>query len=199
MNCEVVGCFRKAHQRGLCQGHLGRLKTKGDVLAHIPLRKRAKDGEPMAWLKAHLDYAGDDCLKWPFHTCPKGYGAIVYNGVSATVARVMCVELFGPPGKGIEAAHSCGNGHQACVNRRHLSWATRKQNAGDRSFHGRTLRGSKVNFAKITQFDALRIMEQLKTGRKQRDIAQQFGVSPQLISAINTGHCWSWLTKGEAA
>lgn len=37
-SCAVAGCDRPSRTRGWCGAHFERLRSKGDVLAHIPLR-----------------------------------------------------------------------------------------------------------------------------------------------------------------
>lgn len=49
----------------------------------------------------------------------------------------MCQKAHGdPPSPKHDAAHSCGRGHEGCVNPNHLSWKTKKQNQADRITHG---------------------------------------------------------------
>jgi len=113
---------------------------------------------------------------------------------------VMCIVAHGEaPTPAHETAHGCGNGHGGCIHPQHLRWATRKENGEDKVRHGRSTRGEAASLARITQADALAIKQQLKNGRRQKDIASEFGVSPQLVSAINTGHCWAWLDEQVAA
>lgn len=43
------------------------------------------------------------------------------------------------------------------------------------------------------------ILAQVKTGRKQADIAREFGVSPQLVSYLKKGHTWTSTVTGHRA
>jgi hypothetical protein len=43
-DCKVLDCDRKAISKGLCNGHYMRLQRRGDVQAHIPLKKMGKRG-----------------------------------------------------------------------------------------------------------------------------------------------------------
>lgn len=42
MTCTVNGCSKPSYRKELCTGHYQRLRNKGDVLAHIPLRRSVK-------------------------------------------------------------------------------------------------------------------------------------------------------------
>lgn len=77
------------------------------------------------WLEDHKDYPHDYCLIWPFAREGRvGRGMLGHNGKSAWAHRLMCEMVRGPaPIDKPQAAHSCGNGDQGCVNPRHLSWA----------------------------------------------------------------------------
>lgn len=95
-------------------------------------------GRGIKWLRAHVDYAGDDCLVWPYFRDPReGYGTMGHEGKVWKAHRLMCVLAHGePPTPKHQAAHSCGNGRGGCVNPRHLRWTTPRGNAQDRSKHG---------------------------------------------------------------
>ena len=89
------------------------------------------------WLLAHVNNANDSCLTWPFTKSTRGYASIYVNGCGAYGHRVMCELAHGPaPSAKHVAAHSCGKGHKACVNPRHVRWATKKEDAADRKIHG---------------------------------------------------------------
>lgn len=99
-------------------------------------------GGGYGWLVAHKDYAGDDCLTWPLSVAHSGYGRVGYKGKLWTTQRLMCLLAHGePPTPNHIAAHSCGNGHLACCNPRHLSWKTQSENQHDRKTQGRRQHG----------------------------------------------------------
>src|SRR3990167_5821208 len=86
-------------------------------------------GKAAAWLRAHADYHGDDCLIWPFARKQDGRGQIGYEGETYGAHEFMCILVNGPAPSPIhETAHSCGNGHGGCVNPKHLSWKTPTEN-----------------------------------------------------------------------
>jgi hypothetical protein len=61
----------------------------------------------------------------------------VDSGHFERATRVMCKLAHGPaPTPKHHAAHSCGKGHEACINPKHLRWATPRENAADAKLHG---------------------------------------------------------------
>lgn len=94
-------------------------------------------GKCIAWIRAHADYTGDDCLTWPFAIQATGYGSFGYLGKPHYAHRYMCELVNGPPPTAKHhASHSCGRGKFGCVNRNHLSWKTPSENNRDRRKHG---------------------------------------------------------------
>jgi len=74
-----------------------------------------------------------------------------------------------------------------------LRWGTRKENGEDKVSHGNSLRGELNTECKLTEWDVLWIKKFLKYKfAKQQYLADVFGVSKSLISAINTGSAWGW-------
>lgn len=95
---------------------------------------------PEQWLLDHKDYPHDYCLIWPFAREGRvGRGMMGdTSGKRKWAHRCMCELVHGPAPIGKpQAAHSCGNGDQGCVNPRHLSWATNSENQLQRYAHGR--------------------------------------------------------------
>jgi len=94
------------------------------------------------WLDDHKGYQHDYCLIWPFARESRvGRGIIGSNGSgrSQWAHRVMCEMVNGPPPTPKhQAAHTCGNGDQGCVNPNHLKWRTNSENQLERyRVHGR--------------------------------------------------------------
>lgn len=188
--CSVPGCEKKHTANGFCLNHYRRNRDHGDPLAGITAQ-----GEPIRYLVEEvLTYQGDDCLRWPFATW-KGYGRISYEGRNQNACRVVCLLTHGePPHRSYHAAHTCGKGHEGCVNPRHLVWKTPIDNKADELEHGVRPRGSKVGTSKLTEEDVLKI-RMMKGSMSQRDIASKFAVSEGAISAIMSGAKWGWLTE----
>lgn len=153
---------------------------------------RAPEGVPRAWLDAHKNVTGQDCLIWPFWRTPNGYGRIRIGKKSAAVHRLMCVHRHGlPPTPKYDAAHSCGKGNLGCVNPQHVSWKTRKDNQADQIIHGTINRGERNGSAKLTKADVMAIRS--SKGVMHRDLARQYGVSDTTIASVVYRQTWAWL------
>lgn len=187
--CAVEDCGALATIQVYCSAHYQRIRRHGS-----PVLGRTSPGCVQAWLEAHVDYNGDECLVWPFARA-KGYARIRRNGQNVTAYRVMALLAHGePPTPKHHAAHSCGNGPGGCVNPRHLRWATASENQRDRVEHGNSNRGERCGSAKLTEEDVRRIVKQInrvKTGV----LASQYGVNFATIRDIEKGRTWKWLTK----
>jgi hypothetical protein len=138
--CKIEGCGKPRKGRGWCSQHWQRWRKYGDPLAARP---KALDGEPDRFFReVVLVYDGEDCLLWPYGRDGWGYGRIWIDGRTHNVHRLACEMEHGLPSDArLEAAHSCGNGHLACVNRKHVRWATPKENSADKFVHGTMYRG----------------------------------------------------------
>lgn len=187
--CTVDGCGRLAAGRGLCKKHHKRLMAHGD-----PLAGRTERGALIKWLEAHKDHQAQECLMWPFWRDEShGYGHVTYDGRGMKPSRVMCILAHGkPPVKGLQSAHSCGNGHLGCVNPRHLRWATRSQNQMDRVEHGTHNRGERQGQSKLRSNDVLSIRS-LEGKETSVQVATQFGIHPRHVRSIWSRETWGWL------
>jgi hypothetical protein len=138
------------------------------------------------FLHSHVNYDGDGCLTWPFARVPAGYGNFKCGDKGGYAHRYMCKLVNGPPPTPKhEAAHSCGRGHLACVDPRHLSWKTRSENQKDRTRHGRANRGTgRAGPRKLTPSQVLEIRS-LYGNVTNADLAARFNVSRGTIRKIH--------------
>jgi len=188
--CNINGCKRApTGSFGMCATHYQRMRRLGDPLAPLT---RAERGTPREWLHAHVSHDGDDCLMWPFARHSNGEAAIG-DRRSRQAARLMCIMAHGePPSPEMQAAHSCGKGHLACVNPRHLRWATPKQNAEDKRKHGTLLMGEEHPQAKLTaaKVNAIRAL----AGQfSVPELAEIFEVHARTISDVLRRETWKCL------
>lgn len=102
-------------------------------------RKRKKPtiygkGVAYEWLVRHVSYPGDNCLTWPFARDSRvGRGLLGHESRRYWAHRLMCILAHGePPTPKHQASHTCGRGHEGCVNPRHLEWKTNSENQYDR-------------------------------------------------------------------
>lgn len=187
--CSILGCGKFCRGHGYCHAHYRRWVKYGDPLAGATYK-----GAVPAWCKEHASYSGDECLIWPFNRIGTNQRGIVnIGGRNIIASRYMCMVAHGePPTPSHEAAHSCGKGHLACVNPRHLRWATAKENKADMVGHGTVLRGERNPGAKITAEEVLRIRS-MHPANTHKDIARMFGVSRQQIGSIVNRKTWAHL------
>src|SRR3972149_3745600 len=149
-------------------------------------------GRSVQFIREHVNYDGDECLIWPFSK-PNGYGVFGLDGEVYYAHRYMCELVNGPPPTpDHEAAHSCGNGDQACIHPKHVGWKTPSQNQADRAAHGTKSNGrlGKVSHAQAEEIRAL------KGKLKQREIAERYGITRSNVSHIQRGKHMTRVPKG---
>lgn len=118
--------------------------------------KNKGKGKAAKWLFDHADYAGGDCLIWPFSRIWDGYGTFGYLGKHYYAHRFMCELVNGPaPPDKTYASHNCGKGHYGCVNRNHLEWKTPTDNQLDRAKHGTKAKGVTGRLATFSESQVL--------------------------------------------
>ena len=139
-----------------------------------------------------MEIAGpDECWMWT-GASNKGYGRISYKDKNVFAHRLIATFAYGDPREGDQARHLCGN--SMCCNPRHLAWGTRAENEADKIRHGRSNRGRAA--AKLNENEARQIFVRRREGAKARDLAFEFGVSPQAVADIAGGRSWKWATDG---
>lgn len=187
--CSVKGCEGIVDARGLCRSHYKRKMRHGDPLfstGHAPR------GALQAFFRDKvLSCESDDCLIWPFSR--GGYPKMSHEGKRLFVHRLVCEARHGPPPtKRHQAAHTCGKGHEGCVNPKHLRWATVRENVADTITHGTRNRGERHGAAKLTE-DQVREIRALKGRYTQKEVADMFSVSAAAVSDIMRRTNWAWL------
>lgn len=188
--CSVDACGKSARARGLCRAHYTRWYRHGAAT----LGGVSKGALWQYLEKVVLRHACDDCLIWPYGMPKDGYPSITRNGVTSAVHRLVCEMINGPPPTmKHEAAHLCGNGHLGCINPRHLSWKTPKENYADRIDHGTTIRGSSNYRSILTEEQVLEIRRMVAAGHPRGEVAAMFGIKRDHVNAIINRRVWAWL------
>lgn len=190
--CVVEDCNKptgvSGSARGMCRSHYSRWYKYGD-----PAPRRTDTNARPQWIDANKDFNGKECLTWPFSRKEDGRGQFKIDGRSTSASRAMCIAAHGEPPTPLHvAAHSCGKGHEGCVNPKHLRWATHSENEMDKVIHGTIIRGSDVKSAKLTEIDVLKIRS-LAQSLTHEEIAKQTKVSRTQVSRIIRRERWGWL------
>lgn len=175
--CSVDGCERPLIGRGVCSLHYQRQKRAGTL---AELHPYSSDFDRLVAIQA------DDCVIWPHGRISGGYGLVVIDGNRHYVHRLACERGHGPmPLPQMDAAHSCGV--RACMNPRHLRWATRAENEADKKQHGTYYkRGPKRWKLTSAQVDEIRAAY-IPGVVMKTELAARYGVTPQHIGALILG------------
>lgn len=192
--CYIDGCNEIVYAKSMCASHYNANRRNGDPLT---LRDKKPNGTHFRWIEENKNYDLDDCLIWPFSLQENGYGTASINSKNFMAHRYMCEVVNGKPKKNQVARHSCGNGHMGCVNPKHLSWGSAGQNRLDQFIHQTSCNGEQHPNATLTDEKVLYIIEQIDSGRTQRDIAKEMNIDYKKVNSIHKGRSWSWLTKRE--
>lgn len=138
----------------------------------------------------------DECWEWQGLCQDNGYG-IVHHGGHRLAHRLAYKYTKGDP-TGLVVRHSCDN--PPCCNPKHLLLGTHLDNAMDKVSRGRASggprngqHGAKNNAAKVTELQALRVLDLYKSGIKQATIARITGVTKGNVWNIVHRKSWSCL------
>ena len=129
-------------------------------------------------LQQLIDTDTDDCIEWPKGRFKKGYGALWHEGKTKRAHRLALHLAKGaPPHPSMQACHGpCNN--PACINPKHLSWQTNRQNMADKCRDG-------TSRAKLTFEQAEDIRLKYVTGEyTMRELGDEYGVSSGAIHNI---------------
>ncbi len=107
------------------------------------------------------------------------------------IHRLVLEAFRGPCPDGMECRHLDGNPQNNRLD--NLRWGTRTENMADAIRHGTTNRGTRTNFAKLTDDDVIAIRELRRRGVHLKVIAAQFGIRPEHVWHIAVGRSWKHL------
>ena len=110
-----------------------------------------------------------------------------------TVHRLVLEGFVGPRPEGHQCRHL--NGDAGDNRLENLAWGTPRENYADRRRHGRIGRRDRGRL--LTRDQAREIRRRREAGERCKDLAAEFGVSGQLVSAIGCGVAWKEGTDGQ--
>lgn len=134
--------------------------------------------------------AGDDEC-WLWQNCPtaNGYGKMSIDDTEHYAHRLAYAIANDDPGDHL-VLHDCGN--KLCVNPAHLKTGDRGDNQRDAERLGEwNSRGEADSQAKLTHDEAAEVRRRARGDETNAEIANEFGVSPSLVSRIKNGRRWS--------
>lgn len=187
--CETVMQTR----RGMCKRHYNAFMKYGDP------RHREQTHRSMSLWEKVLFYGWREndetgCWDWRGSTRKGGYGRISHEGKGLVVTRVVLEKKLGrnlEPGE--LALHSCDR--PICVNPEHLRPGSVRDNTEDMIQRGRSnfAVGERVGTSKLTSDEVIEIRFRRESGESGVSLAEEFQVSPSLISHIYTKQRWQHL------
>lgn len=187
--CSIHGCEKEHYGKGFCRAHYKRNRRHGD-----PLAGRISTGDAQRFIDEVLKSETDECIKYPFYRNQSGYGWMRYNGKNLGSHVVVAMRHIGPkPSKLHEVCHTCGNGHNGCVNPRHLYWGTRRDNMKDALLHktAACLRkkptGENAYRAKYSDDQLLSARRRIENGEPIAKVSKDTGISNSTLYRLRSG------------
>jgi hypothetical protein len=143
------------------------------------------------WLK--VDKRGpDECWPWLAHRDKDGYGRIRLGGRGSPdvqASRVVWEVTYGPIPEGLCVLHRCDN--PPCCNPAHLFLGSDADNRADKIAKRRHSAGLTHGRLRINREQGAEILVLWAHGVTQREIAEHYGVSSQLISLVCLRKTWA--------
>jgi DNA-binding NarL/FixJ family response regulator len=110
------------------------------------------------------------------------------------IHRLVAQAFIGIPAENLVVNHKDGNKRNNRVD--NLEWVTQSENMKHALRTGlkKILRGEEIN-KKLTTANVIQILELIKNGISNMDIATQFNVSHTMISQIRNNHVWKHIER----
>lgn len=118
------------------------------------------------------------------------------NEIPKSVHRLVAEAFIENPENKPEINHK--NGIKTDNRVENLEWSTFSETKKHLFKIGlRSNKGEKHPCAKLTEVDVIEILKLIKTGLKQKEIAEKFKITKHAVSAIKRGKNWNCLSIGE--
>lgn len=140
--------------------------------------------------------ADTGCWEWVGPTSVKGgYGIIMINRRRLRVHRVAAELWLGfDPTSSLIVCHNCDN--PCCFNPDHLFLGTHADNTADMRKKDRGVPQEQHSLrmaTKLTEPQVIEIRRLVSQGLTLRQIAEQFGVSHEMVRRVRDRRSWSWV------
>lgn len=159
------------------------------TLLSDPRKRQAVERRFLSYVSRNPDTG---CWEWQGGRNRKGYGSFaVATKTCLRAHRVSFVLYRDAASAGMMVCHHCDN--PSCVNPAHLFLGTRQDNSDDMVRKGRSARGERAAFAKLTASDVQEIRRRYAVGEGTASIGGRFGIQARNVSWVATGKAWSHL------
>lgn len=111
----------------------------------------------------------------------------------ACVHQLVLVAFCGPRPPSMLARHLDGNKLNNCA--LNLRYGTAQENSEDAKAHGTWAHGERAAAAKLTGAEVLEIVDLLRAGFAQMEIARWYGVTGRAVWQIASGEKWKHITQ----
>lgn len=122
------------------------------------------------------------CWEWIGAVRDNGYCRTTYKGKNWYLHRLSFAAFKGAIPEGNDVCHKCDN--RKCCNPEHLFTGSRADNMADAVSKGRQAQGFMLPQTKLSRKDIVEIIARAETGEYYKNIADDFGVTRQLIGHI---------------
>ena len=137
----------------------------------------------------HLQASG--CFEWMCGKNQKGYGLFRINRVKYQAHRISWIIANGPIPDGMCVLHKCDN--PGCVRVDHLFLGTLADNNRDKQLKGRQPKGVDHAQSKLGEEQVRAVRRLFANGSPKRQIALNFGISPNSVRKIIARKTWGHL------
>lgn len=150
---------------------------------------------PLARFMSKIEKQDNDCWEWLGSTDRHGYGQVKVGQKMCRAHRVSFELMVSEIPTGMYILHHCDN--RRCVNPDHLFLGTQLDNIRDMRSKGREkdVRGETNGQSRLTQEQVVKILELVRQGKKQTEVAKMYLVATSTINAIVTATNWKWIPR----
>lgn len=193
-SCEVDGCSRPHHAKGLCSTHYVLWTRTGSVEKTRVFNY--DDGRPLREHLIEKFVAGIRKLQSGCWICesasmtgPNYFEVVIdhhsFGKVRGKVHRLSYERFTGPIPEGLDVCHKCD--HPPCCNPDHLFVGTRSENMQDMLAKGRGVTGEDHPFSKLTDAAVIEIYRLREAGVKNIDIAERYSLHHGYVADLLGG------------